>query len=245
MGYHNSSIVWGGREKSIKYAEGFLKRRLYTLYYDVQRCMELYDIRRYPEHPSLGIGHYGFEAKVYFPALMYCFSVINLLGNLYAGIVTRDENTENSKEYMRTFMRVNLAQNLIKYDEKHLNLLYEGYRHQITHLSMPSTIFKYNKQLVTWKFDDPDPKNHLRLTGKSGTIDVPETKVKVEKICTLQFHDTFVVNIEVFCEDIIQSVLGSGRYLDKIKNENNDPNNIALDDFRKTIESIYRTYIIS
>lgn len=50
---------------------------------------------------------------------------------------------------------------------------------------MPSTIFKYNKQLVTWKFYDPDPKNHLRLTGKSGTIDVPETKVKVEKICTL------------------------------------------------------------
>lgn len=54
-----------------------------------------------------------------------------------------------------------------------------------------------------------------------------------------------MVNIEVFCEDIIQSVLGNGRYLDKIKNKNNDPNNTELDDFRKTIESIYRTYIIS
>jgi hypothetical protein len=176
---------------------------------------------------------------------MYCFSIINLLGSLYAGVVTKDDNTEKSKEYMRTFMQENLNPTITKYNEIHINLLFEGYRHQITHLSMPSTVFKYNKQLVTWKFDDPDPRNHLQLTGKGGTINVPETKAKAEKICTLQFHNTFVFNIDVFCEDIIESVLGKGRYLDKIKNENIEKSDTVLDDFKKVIESIYRTHIIS
>jgi hypothetical protein len=39
-----------------------------------------------------------------FPAIMYCFSIIDLLGSLYAGNARSGKTTDNSAKYMEKYL---------------------------------------------------------------------------------------------------------------------------------------------
>jgi hypothetical protein len=73
------------------FAEEFIvKDRLTSLENDVNRCL-----------PSAKI-----EAAAYapFPALMYCFSIVDLLGSLYAGNARSGNTTDNAARYMEKYL---------------------------------------------------------------------------------------------------------------------------------------------
>ena len=70
----------------LKHAKDFIDRRMCSLKNDVSHC-----VKTAPYAP--------------YPALIYCFSNIDLLGALYAGKAGRDANTtQQSKNYMKLFM---------------------------------------------------------------------------------------------------------------------------------------------
>jgi len=70
--------------------EFIVKDRLASLENDVNRCL-----------PTAKI-----EATEYapFPALMYCFSIVDLLGSLYAGNARSRKTTENAARYIEKYM---------------------------------------------------------------------------------------------------------------------------------------------
>jgi hypothetical protein len=86
-----------------------------------------------------------------FSALLYCFSIIDLLGTLYAGNAHSGDTTKNSENYMKDFL---------KYPPDKLRLLQKIYRHKILHLSRPKSAMEYNNQIIAWKHDENDPSKH-------------------------------------------------------------------------------------
>lgn len=109
----------------MQFAEDFLvKDRLHSLEYDVNRCLA-YDQGAYSP----------------LPALMYCFSMVDLLGALYAGNAKGGKTTINSKNYMV---------DLMGYDRGMADLLQTVYRHKIIHLSAPQTAINYKGKII-WR----------------------------------------------------------------------------------------------
>src|SRR5215467_15211641 len=72
--------------------EFIIKDRLASLENDVNRCLPT---------PSSKIEAAGYAP---FPALLYCFSVVDLLGSLYAGNARSRKTTENAERYMEKYM---------------------------------------------------------------------------------------------------------------------------------------------
>jgi hypothetical protein len=105
--------------------EFIVKDRLTSLENDANRCL-----------PSAKI-----EAAAYapFPVLMYCFSIVDLLGSLYAGNARSGKITENAQKDMEKYL---------KYPIDKVYLLLKMYRHKIVHLSQPKGAILYkNKSL--------------------------------------------------------------------------------------------------
>jgi hypothetical protein len=74
---------------------------------------------------------YNSSTPIYapFPAIIFCFYIIDLLGALNAGDARRKENTvENSKNYMQHFMNYTGEQSF---------LLTEIFRHKLIHSYAP------------------------------------------------------------------------------------------------------------
>ena len=70
----------------LKHAKDFVEKRISSLKNDVNHCVKT-------------------EPYAPYPALIYCFSNIDLLGSLYAGKAGKDANTtQQSKNYMKHFM---------------------------------------------------------------------------------------------------------------------------------------------
>jgi hypothetical protein len=183
-----------------KYAEGFLKRRMYTLYYDIERRMDSFNINKYRVPFNLGNNVYGKRAKVYFPALMYCFSIINLLGSLYCGQVgKRSYETEKSFLYMKNFMKQSNAKGNPLYNDDKISLLINGHRHKIAHLAMPQNIMEYDNKVITWKLsgEDYDIKQHMELIDNQNPqakLIIPSTYNPYElKIDQIDFDQIFIV----------------------------------------------------
>jgi hypothetical protein len=75
------------------FAEEFIvKDRLASLENDVKRCLPMQSAKiEAAEHAS-------------FPALMYCFSIVDLLGSLYAGNARSGNTTDNAARYMEKYL---------------------------------------------------------------------------------------------------------------------------------------------
>jgi hypothetical protein len=122
-------IVFKDDTELMHFADEFIvKDRLDSLENDVRSCL--------PTPPSAKI-----EAAEYapFPALMYCFSIVDLLGSLYAGNARSGKTTENAARYM---------EKSLNYREDKLRLLQKIYRHKLVHLSQPKFAMLYNKQII-------------------------------------------------------------------------------------------------
>jgi len=98
----------------IQFSREFVKNRINSLEKDVKYCiMEINSQIQYAP----------------FPALLYCFSTIDLLGSLLEGDASRKaDTTNNSKRYMKYFMNYTIEQ---------ANLLIDIFRHKLVHLAQP------------------------------------------------------------------------------------------------------------
>src|SRR5215467_15028398 len=133
------------------FAEEFVvKDRLASLENDVNRCL-----------PTIKK-----EATEYapFPALMYCFSIVDLLGSLYAGNARSGNTTKNTEIYMEKYMN---------YPEDKRLLLQKIYRHKIVHLSQPKFAMLHNKQIIAWKHEEGVTSRHLTIDQTPGYVNIP------------------------------------------------------------------------
>jgi len=138
-----------------------------------------------------------------FPALLYCFSTIDLMGALY--IAAGDSHTRgNFKQYMCKFMNNGSpGAHLEKYGSKHADLIQAIFRHKIVHLAQPKLVIKNNNRLIAWRYEYPETFNHLK-------IDNIGKKKKVTKIPTpydIFYDHIFVISTTQLMYDIVNSVL--------------------------------------
>ena len=167
----------------VQYAKKFIGERLDSLEECVAKCLS--------------------EPKPYatFPALLYCFATIDLLGALYSGNARkRNAPTSNqSLEYMEKFMG---------YTTEQSNLLQKQFRHKLVHLAQPKAVIKYNGQLISWHYWHESAENHLEIKK------FPEKQIiSVTPCLNIECDYEFNISIVHFAEDIRKSVEQPNGYL--------------------------------
>ena len=112
----------------IKFSRGFVNNRINSLEKDVQYCLLK---NNFPNKYAP------------FPALLYYFSTIDLLGSLLEGDASRKADaTNNSKRYMKMFMNYTIEQT---------SLLIDIFRHKLVHLAQPKFVYTDNQgKKITW-----------------------------------------------------------------------------------------------
>lgn len=196
-------ISFANNQVLLRFAEDFLvKDRLHSLEYEVNRCLA-YD-------------HSGHSPL---PAMKYCFSMIDLLGALYADNAKGGNTAANSKYYMVSLM---------KYDPDKADLLLKVYRHKTAHLSAPKTAINYKGRIISWKLHDTSKNDHLTISSESGSISLFGQG-------TIPYKGKFIVDIATLKDNIKESVTNvNGGYLDLLRK---DPD--LQDDFTDAVNDIY------
>jgi hypothetical protein len=135
---------------------------------------------------------------------MYCFSIVDLLGSLYAGNARTGNTTENAARYMEKYMN---------YPEDKRRLLQKIYRHKIVHLSQPKFAMLYNKQIIAWKHEEGVTSRHLTIDPTPGYVNIPGRSCKI--YCNAQY----IISIVTLKDDIKNSVERSpGGYMEDLRN---------------------------
>ncbi len=172
----------------LAYAEGFLRDRIDALERDVAHCL-----RESPYAP--------------FPALLYCFATIDLLGALFAGKASRKstaKTTEQAADYMRTLMH---------YNQDQVDALQQLFRHKLVHLATPKAVVEIDGKLTGWAYFHDDTRFHMKIyrlpEQREVLIRGPNWKIPYD-------HE-FDISIRHFVEDIKNSVYGSGGYLESLR----------------------------
>lgn len=172
-------------------AKKFIDDRMDSLENDVERCLPADRKEEAADAP--------------FPALMYCFSIIDLLGSLYAGNARSRKTTENSVRYLVKYL---YSKDKLSLDK--LSLLQKIYRHKLVHLSQPKFAMLYNKQIIAWKHDESDPSKHLTIEQKPDDATILGSFRKIH--CDAQY----IISIKALKNDIKSSVT---QYLANLKND--------------------------
>jgi hypothetical protein len=184
-----------------KVAQCFLRERTNALEKDVGHCLQ---------HPYAP-----------FPAIIYCFSTIDLLGALSEGDASRKAKTNNqTKQYMINFM---------KYSQPVAELLMIIFRHKTVHLAQPKPVVSMDGKLVTWKYSHNDISEHLQLKAE------PEVKrlQRTSKILLSADH-RFGISIIHFTRDIVESVHGTAGYFQKLETDS-----VLQNNFDKAYDEIF------
>lgn len=165
----------------IDFAKHFLKERLDSLEKDVRVCV---------------------QESCAFPALLYCFSTVDLLGALYEGDATGDikkygehvGTTRKAKQYMLKMM---------SYKEYEIDLLQKIFRHKTVHLAQPkaAVLDTKNKRIIAWRYEDP-------YQGKHMTVEkLPQSApLSILTPYTMTCDHLFTISILKFMGDISNSV---------------------------------------
>jgi hypothetical protein len=138
-----------------------------------------------------------------FPALLYCFSTIDLLGSLFEGDASRKaDTTNNSKRYMRRFMNYTLEQT---------NLLIDIFRHKLVHLAQQKIVYTDNQsKKFTWIYHHNDAEKYLKIEEVNLSISITSTySIQVTHQCN--------IGIMQFMLDIKDSVERSRGYLNALE----------------------------
>ncbi len=151
------------------------------------------------------------EKDCAFPALLYCFSVIDLLGALYKGRASAAAHTrDNFKEYAVRFMK-NTHTN---YTSEQIDLLQNIFRHKIAHLAQPKLVIKSNSKYVAWRYEYPGTANHLKIE--------PYQYTQIKTLLTpkpIYYDHLFTISITKLMYDTIDSVVRQpDGYLIKLQN---------------------------
>jgi hypothetical protein len=160
-----------------------------------------------------------------FPAILFCFSTVNLLGALVAGRADKNApNKEISICYMTRFMH---------YSHENAEILIDLFRHKLVHLAQPRPVIRYGPEvMMTWATHHNNRSLHLkRETLPQGSVldgyDIlPGWDIRV----THRFN----ISIMDFTLDIKDSAMGSNGYLKKLKH---CPDLQAM--YKKAINQIY------
>jgi hypothetical protein len=105
-------ITFSSAEELVKFAQEYLvKNRLSSLNHDVKLCLDIEErlnpiseeVREYLQKHDIMKQQFA-----PFPALEYCFSIIDLLGSLNAGHARSGNTTENARNYTAKFMKTSV-----------------------------------------------------------------------------------------------------------------------------------------
>jgi hypothetical protein len=163
--------------KLMTFARGLVQPRLDALKKDVTHCLQ--------------------EPHAPFPAIVLCFSTIDFLGALAAGDAKKHrKTTEQSKSFMRTFM---------KYLDQNAALLMDVFRHKIVHLAAPKPVVEFRGKNVAWRYRHADAAIHLVLEPVS-----PPVTVAGFPGAPLTADYEFGISIQHFAEDIEGAVTRAG-----------------------------------
>jgi hypothetical protein len=173
----------------LKHAKDFLDRRMSSLKNDVNHC-----VKTAPYAP--------------YPALIYCFSNIDLLGALYAGKAGRDANaTQQSKNYMKLFMG---------YSELQSTLLQCIFRHKLIHVAEPMlSVIQYETRRIAWQYNHYNVVNHLIFVPAAAT----NNNIQIAPTWSIEFDEIFEISILGLADDVINSVYKDGGYLQMLEKD--------------------------
>jgi hypothetical protein len=173
--------LFSEKNELIQFATRFLRTRIDSLQKDVAHCLKK------PYAP--------------FPAILYCFSTIDLLGALSHGDASKNP-TEQSKNYMQIF---------INYTAEQSGLLQKLFRHKLVHLAEPRVIIKKNSQVISWRYvHEHDPEKHLLLAEEPRTI-------QITSIFFIKVSHVFNLSITDFANDIEYSIRKLEGYLHSLE----------------------------
>lgn len=167
------------------------------------------------------VAHCLCEPYAPFPAIVFCFSTIDLLGALFAGNASPKAPTVNqSTEYMRRFMH---------YTEEQATLLMKIFRHKIVHLAQPKAVSEYSGKKVAWRYWHDNAERHLKLTQLKEQKDLQLTSS-----WTVTANHEFEISIAHLVKDIVASTQEPGGYLQTLKTDT-----YLQDQFEKALSEIY------
>lgn len=166
--------------KILTMARNFLAERLGALEKDVRYCI------------LENQGTPGWPAP--FPALLYCFSTVDLLGALYGGDA---ENAKGISERSRVYMT-----EVMRYPEEKAQLLQKVFRHKIVHLAQPLPRKKHNGKIYTWGYHHDLRDAHLSVVPTGSTDEL-----------------RFWISIWTLVEDVVHSVQKPKGYLHRLETE--------------------------
>jgi hypothetical protein len=206
----NEVVIFVSTKDLIDFAEKFLHERIESLEKDVMGCI---------------------KNAAPFPGLLYCFSIVDLLGALYEGNVSGDVRkygyhagtTRIAREYMMKMM------NYAAYETK---LLQRIFGHKTVHLGQPKAMIldRTNKKKIGWALENTYSGKHMLLQK----LPYPQ-KAKILMPYDMTVDHVLIVSIQRFMQDIKDSVnktpLG---YMELVKQTN-----IYQEKFETAVEQIY------
>ena len=168
-------------QELINFAKRFLGERLCSLHKDVEICI---------------------AKTLPFPALLYCFATIDLLGSLYEGDATGDTRTYGKQVGTTTKARKYMIE-FMKYPEYESKLLQDQFRHKIVHLAQPQAVILdgKNNRKIGWMLYNRYEGKHILLEKLSS----PQSVVTLTPRPLVVDH-LFAVSIEKMAYDIEESV---------------------------------------
>lgn len=164
----------------IQFARSFLTERTDSLWHDFQVCTV--------------------NATAAFPAILYTFATIDLLGALLGGNgKSAKGTTDRAKAYMMRFMH---------YSDDQCTLLMDLFRHKIVHLAQPRAVIAFKNTRTSWHYWHDDSAHHLKLAP----VD-PPVAVQVTSAFTVTINQEFQINIRHLVSDVIDSVHAPSGYV--------------------------------
>jgi hypothetical protein len=205
------TTVFTAPQELLDFAEKFLNERVSSLKRDVQICI---------------------KEILPFPALLYCFATVDLLGSLYEGDATGDTRTYG-KEVGTTRKAKKYMTEIMKYPEYESTLLQDQFRHKIVHLAqLHAVIFDIkNNRMIGWMLYNRYEGKHMfleKLSSAQPVIVLAPYSMRVDHL--------FTISIEKMVQDIEKSIIQVPYgYLERLKK--NDNNSQAK--FDTAIKQIY------
>ncbi|HXG49870.1 MAG TPA: hypothetical protein VNN77_00495 [candidate division Zixibacteria bacterium] len=193
--------IFADTNELLQFARTFLRERTDSLQRDVTVCIQ--------------------GATAAFPALLYCFSTVDLLGALLSGDASSSKGiTDRAKAYARRFMH---------YSEDQCSLLWSIFRHKIVHLAQPKAVRNFKGKKTTWGYWHDDGQHHLRIVPIS-----PPIHEAVTSGLSLDAEQRFEISIRHFVLDIVDSVHAPAGYLHALALKKD-----LRDNFAKAVTGIY------
>ena len=170
-------------KEELNYMVKFISNKMDSLQKDVLHCLQ----------PPLAP----------MPAILWCFSCIDLLGSLFTGRASHKGTTEKSRKYM---------EELMNYTSEQAELILKVFRHKLVHLADPAPLSLYKDKIVAWRYYHGYTLDHLTLLDDQG-----EVIIKLGSF--VHFDQVFTLGITQFMQDIRCSVFKPGGYIEKLRTE--------------------------